>query len=559
MVRYPQVGLAAVLALGCGARNSPTDHAHGGSPPALTIDAIAKGAALIDHLGNYHRAITTTSPEAQQFFDQGLRLIYGFNHDEAARSFARATQLDPGCASCYWGLALVLGPNYNVPMLPDRFPAAWEAVQKAQANAAAATPVEQALIVALAKRYSGNEPKDPAAMQPFSQAYADAMANVAAKFGDDLDVQVLRAESLMDLDPWKLWTPDGTPAPGTLDIVAALEAVLAKNPEHPGANHYYIHAVEASPHPEKALPSAERLAALIPNAGHIVHMSAHIFQRVGRYADASEANRRAAAVDIEYVPRAPSWGYYGMYLVHNYGFLSFSAAMEGRRAESIQAAKDSAKNFPPAMLDMMPGMDFFVAEPVLAMVRFGAWQDLLAMPRPAPKYATLTSLWLHAHGLASLAIGKLDDATRDLAELKHLGATIPADATTSTNAIRDVVGVSAAVLEAAIAQKRGDASAEGLWAAAVAAEDKLAYSEPNDWYYPVRHLQGAALIAARKYKEAEAVYRADLRKNPSNGWALFGLVQALRGQSKDAAEVEQQLAKAWANADIQLAASAVLP
>jgi tetratricopeptide (TPR) repeat protein len=558
-------GLLVVVAA-CGSRAKQDsahagDHAHAGQPPALTLDAIAQGSMKIENLGEHHRSITTKSPDAQAFFDQGLRLIYGFNHDEAARSFARAAQLDPTCASCYWGLALVLGPNYNVPMLPDRFPAAWEAVQKAQANAAQATPVEQALIAALAKRYPGAEPKDPMAMQPFNQAYADAMTAVATKFPDDLDVQVLRAESLMDLNPWKLWDAEGKPAPGTLEIVAALEGVLAKDPKHPGANHYYIHAVEASPHPEKAVASAERLAALIPNAGHVVHMPAHIFQRVGRYAEASEANRRAAQVDIGYIAKAPQWGYYGMYLVHNYGFLSFSASMEGRKAESIQAAKDSAKNFPAAMLDMMPGMDFMVSEPVLAMVRFGAWNELLAMPRPEAKYPTLTSLWLHGHGLASVATGKLDDAEKDLAEIRKIGTTIPDEAMSSTNSMRDIVKVSAAVLEAAIAQKRNSPQADDLWAAAVSLEDKLSYSEPADWYYPVRHFQGAALIGEKKYKDAEAVYRADLARNPGNGWSLFGLAQSLRGQdkAKEAADVEQQLAKAWAKADIKLTASAILP
>jgi tetratricopeptide (TPR) repeat protein len=528
------------------------------SPPALTIDAIASDAAVMQGLGEHHRAVTTTNPEAQAYFDQGLRLVYGFNHDEAARAFAKATQLDPKCASCFWGLALVLGPNYNVPMLPDRFPAAWQALQQAQSLAPAATPVEQALIGALAKRYPGAEPKDPPAMQPYNEAYAAAMTGVAKQFSDDLDVQVLAAESLMDVNPWKLWTPDGTPAPGTEQIVALLEGVLKKAPNHPGANHYYIHAVEASKHPERAVPSAERLAALMPNAGHIVHMPAHIFQRVGRYGDASAANRKAAEVDLGYIDRAPKWGYYAMYLVHNYGFLSFAASMEGRKAESIEAAQTAAKNFPPAMLEMMPGMDFFVSEPLLAMVRFGAWDQILATPRPEAKYPTLTSLWLHAHGLASAATGKLDAAQADLAELQKLSASIPPDVAPSTNAARDITGVSAAVLAAAIAQKKGDPQTDALWAAAVAAEDKLSYSEPDDWYYPVRHYQGAALLAEKKYGEAEAVYRADLAKHPANGWSLWGLSQALKGQKKPTAEVDKQLAKSWANADIKLTSTAFL-
>jgi tetratricopeptide (TPR) repeat protein len=569
--------LAAIVMFGCGARAKPEPAApptpppqveppphempaEPAGPPALTIDELARGASILANLGEYHRTITTTSADAQAYFDQGLRLIYGFNHDEAARSFARATQLDPKCASCYWGLALVLGPNYNVPMLPDRFPAAWAAVQQAQANAAAATPVEQALIAALARRYPGAEPKDPMAMAPFNQAYADAMGAVAKDFADDLDVQVLRAEALMDLNPWKLWSADGKPAPGTEQIVAILEGVLAKAPRHPGANHYYIHAIEASAHPEKAVASAERLAALIPGGGHIVHMPAHIYQRVGRYADASAANRKAIDVDLGYMGHAPSWGYYGMYLVHNYGFLSFSASMEGRSAESIAAAEASAKNFPPVMLEMMPGMDFFISEPVLARVRFGKWEEILASPRPDAKYPVLTAIWLHAHGVASAATGKVEDAARDLAELRALAARIPPEATTSTNSITDVAAVASAVLAAAIAQKQGAPDTDALWAAAVAAEDKLAYSEPNDWFIPVRHYQGASLLAGKKYKEAEAVYRADLAHNPGNGWGLFGLAQALRGEKKtaEAARIEAQQKKAWSRADVTLTTTGLL-
>jgi tetratricopeptide (TPR) repeat protein len=550
--------LVMAVLVGCGSTPKPAADPPGDPPPALTLEVIGRGAAPMQGLGDHHRAVATKNPEAQAYFDQGLRLLYAFNHDEAARSFARAAELDPACASCFWGLALVLGPNYNVPMLPDRFPAAWQALQRARALAPATTPVEQALIGALAKRYPGATPKDPAGMRPYNEAYAAAMTDVARRFPEDLDVQVLAAESIMDINPWKLWTPDGTPAPGTEQVVAILEGVLAKAPDHPGANHYYIHAVEASKHPERALASAERLPALMPNAGHIVHMPAHIFQRVGRYADASAANRKAAEVDLAYIDRAPKWGYYAMYLVHNYGFLSFSASMEGRRAEALEAAQKAAKHFPPPMLAMMPGMDFFVSEPLLAMVRFGAWDQILATPRPDAKYPTLTSLWLHAHGLASAATGKLDVAQADLAELQKIAATIPADAIANNNALRDIANVSGAVLAAAIAQKQGDPQADARWAAAVAAEDTLAYSEPNDWYYPVRHYQGAALLAEKKYPEAEVVYRADLARNPANGWSLWGLSQALKGQGQPTADVDAQFAKAWANADIQLTSTAFL-
>jgi len=493
-------------------------------------------------------------------FDQGLRLIYGFNHDEAARSFARAGQLDPTCASCFWGVALALGPNYNVPMQNDRFPAAWQALQRARELAPTATAVERALIEALAKRYPGPAPKAPGEMQPFNIAYADAMAAVATQFPEDLDVQVLHAESLMDLNPWKLWSADGTPAPGTERIVATLEAVLARDPQHPGANHYYIHAVEASRHPEKAEPSADRLAGLIPDAGHIIHMPAHIYQRVGRYADASEANRRAAASDLRYRPKAPAWAYYGMYLVPPYGFLAFSASMQGRSAESLDAAQLSAKNFPPEMLDMMPGMDFFVAEPLLVMVRFGMFDQILASPRPAAKYLTLTALWLHAHGLALAATGKPAEAAADLAELRALAAQIPADVAAGLNPVRDILAIAIAVLDAAILQKQGDPKAIAAWTAAVAAEDRLAYSEPDSWFYPVRHYLGAALLAAKRWPEAEAVYRAELVRHPGNGWSLFGLSRAQRGQhhAKEAAATEQAFAKAWSAADVKLTTTATL-
>jgi tetratricopeptide (TPR) repeat protein len=536
------------------------EHGHGEGPamPVLRLDQIVEGAALMPDLGTHTRAITTSSKEAQAYYDQGLRLVYGFNHDEAARSFAKAAALDPKCASCYWGVALVLGPNYNVPMLPDRFPAAWEALQKAQKHAAGATPVEQALIGALAKRYPGPEPKDPMGMQPFNEAYAGAMKDVAAKFPDDDDVQVLFAESMMDLRPWHLWTADGKPEAGTEEIVKTLETVLVRSVEHPGANHYYIHAIEASPNPEKAEKSADRLAKLIPGAGHIVHMPAHIYQRVGRYADASKANRDAAAVDLTYIERAPAWGYYPMYLVHNYGFLAYSSSMLGRGAESLESARTAAKNFPPPMLDMMPGMDFFVSEPLLVMVRFGKWDEILAEPRPEAKYQTLTGLWLHAHGMALAAKGELEDAAKDLAELQALRDAISPEVVATINSGKDIVALAAAVLEADLAMKRNDPKALDLWAAAVAMEDNTAYSEPADWFYPVRHYQGAALIAAKKWKDAEAVYRADLKKNPENGWALYGLHEALVKQKKgkDAKKVKARLDKAWKDADVKLTATA---
>jgi tetratricopeptide (TPR) repeat protein len=513
--------------------------------PAGTVHSLAIGALLFEDLGTFHRPIGTSSPSAQAFFDQGLRLAYGFNHDEAARSFAKAAELDRVCAICFWGVSLTLGPNYNVPMLPDRAQAAWDALTRARALASRSTTIEQALIAALAKRYKGPEPLDPSAQQPFNESYANAMRELAHAHPDDLDVQVLFAEALMDANPWKLWTLDGKPAPQTEEIVATLESVLARDPNHPGANHYYIHAVEASPHPEKAIAPADRLGKLMPGAGHIVHMPAHIYQRVGRYADATEVNRKAVEVDHRYMAKTTPPGYYAMYLGHNYGFLAYAAAMEGRAAESLQSARDAVKALPPEMLEMMPGMDFFASEQLLVMVRFGMWETILAEPKPPEKYKVLTALWLHARGMAYASTGKLSEADTNLAALKVLR--------------EGLTGVAAKAIEARISERRGNyQDAIALWKEAVAMEDGLAYSEPADWFYPLRHYLGAALIEAKRMSDAESVYRRDLEKNPKNGWALFGLWQCLKaqGRKRDAAQVEKEFRSAWKRADIRLARSA---
>jgi tetratricopeptide (TPR) repeat protein len=526
------------------------------SPPS--VRELAKGAMLFDDLGTLTRPVTTSSPSAQRYFDQGLRLTYAFNHDEATRSFAMAAEIDPACAMCFWGVALTLGPNYNVPMLPARAKAAWEALERAKLLAPRTTPVELALVSALTTRYKGQDPLDPVAMHPFNVAYADAMRTIAQSFPDDLDVQVLFAEATMDINPWKLWTLDGKPSEGTEETVSTLERVIAREPNHPGANHYYIHAVEASPHPEKALPSAERLPGLIPGAGHIVHMPAHIFQRVGRYADASTANEQAVRVDLAYMQKTTPPGYYPMYLGHNYGFLAFSSSMEGRSAVSLEAARHASKAMPPGMIDMMPGMDFFVAEPLLTMVRFGKWDDLLAEPRPDPKYPVLTGFWLHGHGMALAAKGRTTEALAHRDELLKLAAAVPPELLAGQSSAKDVLGLAAKVIEARVAtlQKRKDSLA--LWAEAVDLADKLAYAEPDDWFYPVRHYQGAALHSAGKAKEAEAVYREDLRRHPHNGWALFGLSKSLAAQKKtaEAAAVNDEFDAAWKNADFKLASTA---
>jgi tetratricopeptide (TPR) repeat protein len=546
--------LAGSLGAPCYAADEP---AHPMAP--LTLEDISKGALLLDNLGSYHRPLTTPSADAQRFFDQGLRLIWAFNHDEAARSFAKAAELDPACAICFWGVSFALGPNYNMILLPDRAQAAWGAAERAKALREQASPPERALIDAIAKRYKGPEPLDPPAQQPYSEAFAAAMREAAKGFPGDLDVQTLFAESLMDLNPWKLWSLDGKPAPGTEEIVATLEAVLARDPQHPGANHYYIHAVEASQHPEKAVPSAERVGAMMPGGGHLVHMPAHIYQRVGRYAEASEANRKAAAADVAYNAQAKPFGYYpGMYTAHNFGFLAFSAAMEGRSTESVKAARDSVKCVPPEMIAMMPGGDFYVSEPLVALVRFGKWDEILAEPAPGPNMPTLTGLWRFARGMALAGKKRSDDAQAELEALVKIRSEVgPIPA--GYNSAADVLGLAAKILEAQVAWSRGKLDdAASLFQDAVAKEDALAYDEPADWFYPVRHHLGAALLAAGRTAEAEAVYLEDLKRNPENGWALFGLTQSLTAQkkTKQAAAAQARFKKAWARADVVLASPA---
>lgn len=526
--------------------------------PSWTLPKLSQGAKLLGDLGEVRRAVTTRSREAQSYFDQGLALTYGFNHDEAARSFAKAAELDPSCAMCFWGAAYTLGPNYNIPMLPDRARAAFEAINLAQEESKHATLVEQALIGALAKRYKGPEYLDPAGMQPYNEAYAAAMRDVAKQFPDDLDVQTLFAEAAMNIHPWKLWTPEGSPVQGTEEIVSTLESVLRRDPNHAGANHYYVHAVEASKHPERAEQAADRLGKLVPGAGHLVHMPAHIYQRVGRYEDASEANRRAIVADQNYLEKVTPPGYYPFYMGHNYGFLAYSSSMQGKSADSIAAAKKAAKTIPKDVVCGMPGMDFFLAEPLLVMVRFGRWDDLLAEPPPDAKYQVLTALYHHAQGMALAAKGRVDAAKERVTAIRKVASALPPELVAGLNNGKALLEVAAKAVEGRIAdaEKRPDAVA--IWTETVGLEDKLAYAEPADWFYPTRHYLGAALLDAGKAKEAEAVYRKDLEINPKNGWALFGVWKSLEAQKQGmkAKAAKKDFDEAWKSADITLARTA---
>ena len=523
--------------------------------PPTTVAGWARGAMLFEGLAKVHRPITTASPEVQRYFDQGMSLMWGFNHDEATRAFAKAAALDPHCAACFWGVSLTVGPNYNLPFLTaERARVAFESLGRARAEAAGASPVEQALITALIRRYPGPAALDPAAALPALTAYAGAMQDVARRFPEDLDVQTLYAESLMNLHAWKLWTPDGAPAPGTTEIVAILKSVLARDPAHPGANHYFVHAMEASPHPEEALASAERLHDMAPAEGHLLHMPAHILQRIGRYEDAADANRRGAEADLAYVRLTTAPDYYAaMYTGHNYQFLAFSAAMEGRLAETIDAVDRSRALAPDAMLLQMPGMDWYVAQSYAARVRFGLWEQLLAMPAPDARLPGLTVGYLYGRGMALAALGRVAEARAALAALEALSARLPPDAGAGQNALKDVLAVAAPTLAGRIARaERRPGDEVARLHEAVAAEDRLAYDEPWNWFVPTRQVLGEALLRTGAAGEAEAVYRADLKRNPDNGWSLRGLATALaaEGRAAEAAQADDAFAKAWTRADV---------
>jgi tetratricopeptide (TPR) repeat protein len=559
---------------GCARSSAPPPPVAPATPPAAAAGAAApmahlpdstaawaQGAQLFEGLGGVHRAIITASSEAQAYFDQGMSLMWGFNHDEATRSFAKAAELDPHSAACYWGVSLTVGPNYNLPFLTEeRAKVAFEALHLAEANAASASPVEQALIAALGKRYPSARPLDSSSELPVLTAYAAAMKHVASQYPDDLDVATLYAESLMNLHAWKLWSSDGKPAPGTLEVIATLESVLKRNPKHSGANHYYVHAIEASPHPEKALVSADRLEDLVPGAGHLVHMPAHILQRLGRYEDAADANRRASRADDAYTAKTHPPDYYPvMYTAHNHQFRAYATAMEGRRAETIEAVDASRTTVQDSMLFEMPGADWYVAELYTARVRFGLWEELLALPAPSDKLPGLMTGYLFGRTVAQAATGHIAEARQSLAAFKDFAAKVAPDAGAGQNTLKDILAIAIPVAEARIAKAEHNADAEiALLRQAVVAEDRIAYDEPKNWFFPVRHLLGAALLRAGNAREAERVYRKDLKENPANGWSLHGLAAALRagGKTADADATERAFKAAWAHADVTLAASA---
>lgn len=510
-----------------------------------------KPAVLMEGMGSLHHPIATTIPEAQKFFDQGLTLMYGFNHAEAIHSFERAAELDPTAAMPLWGIALALGPNYNLDVDPAAEKAAYDAAQKALALAAKAPENERDYIAAVVKRYT-NDPK--ADLKQLSRDYSAAMKTLMQKYPDDLDAAVLYAESLMDLNPWKLWSADGTPADGTREILSTLESVLRRNPNHVGANHFYIHAVEASPHPELGIPSAERLETLVPAAGHLVHMPAHIYLRVGDYDGAIKANEIGASVDADYIKKNNVQGVYPMmYYNHNVHFLYFASAMEGRYAEAKKAADEVSANVA-AIASQVPMVEAFVPTNYFVLLRFNRYDDILKLPAPGPGLPITTASWHYARGVAFGQTGKLADAAAEQKALAESVAKVPADALAGLNPASAVFKVATTVLDARIAEANKMTGAIQLWKQAVAAQDALSYDEPPDWYYSVRESLGGALCRSGQHAEAEKVFREELELHPRSGRALFGLIQSLHAQKKDedAAQVKPLFDAAWKNADTQL-------
>lgn len=522
---------------------------------AWAQDSNLKPVTLMPGLGNLHHPVSTSNAEAQQFFDQGLRLVYAFNHEEAARSFRRAAELDPKLAMAWWGVALAVGPNYNMPVDPEHEKIAESAIEKAKALDADAPQVEKDYIDAMARRFTGDANPD---YHRLDLDYSLAMGELSRRYPEDLDAATLDADSLMNLRPWKLWNPDGTPAEGTNEIVATLEGVLRRDPHHMGAMHLYIHAVEASPHPERALPYAEEIASLAPAAGHLVHMPAHIYERTGNFDGARTQNAAAAKADEDYAAATGSQGLYMMmYYSHNLHFGAVSASMQGHCAEAKRFADRLADNLRPALKEM-PMVEPFVAMPFAIAVRCGRWDDALAASEPAAQTPTLKAFWLYSRGMALAAHGKTAEAAALEQQLAAIEKSAPRDdlyMPPVENHTWQIYRIADDVLAARIATARGDKprAIERL-RDAVTEQDKLLYDEPQDWYYPVRESLGGVLLQAGDAKGAEQVFRDDLDKNPRNPRSLFGLAEALTRQHRDyeALWVKQQLQSAWQGADVEL-------
>ena len=538
--------LAGVAVLGI-SLSALAQHAHQPLSPVAT--------ELHPGLGDYHFPITTANPDAQVYFDHGIRLLYGFNHDEAARYFRRAAELDPQAPMPHWGVALSIGPNYNDTAVDEtRAQATYDAVKNAEQRAGNGSQRERDYIAALGRRYPTPEPA--ADWLGFHRDYSAAMRDIVAKYPDDLDAATLYAESLMMLRPWQLWSLEGEPAPGTLELVAVLESVLRNNPEHPGANHFYIHAVEASRNLERAIPSATRLMTLTPGAGHLVHMPGHIFLQTGDFDLAAETNVEAAAADRAFIERTGATGVYPlMYFTHNIHFIAYARAQQGRYDEAKQAALEMVTNVGDGDLEMQM-LEGFRLYPLMVDLRFHRWDTLLATPEPERSRAFSHAFWRYARAMALAAQGKVRDATAEQRRFERERAAVPPEGQyLINNKAGDVLALAAATLDAQVAAARGDtaASLDG-WRRAVSLESALQYDEPPAWFYPVRQSLGAALLRAGNHVQAEQEFRTALATRPRDGRLLYGLWQTLLAQERasEAQLVQGQFTRAWRGATTQL-------
>jgi tetratricopeptide (TPR) repeat protein len=520
-------------------------------------DAAAHRQPLLNGLGSYTRKVTTLCKDAQVYFDQGLNLLFAFNHDEAARSFRQAAELDPSCAMAWWGVAVAQGPHINRPVVdPDQARVASEAIGRARSAPSHASDRERDLVEALALRCVSNPPKDRAALD---RVYADAMRDLWAKYADDPDIGALAAEALMNLRPWDLYTQEGRPQPGTVAIVALIEAVLKLRPDHPLANHLYIHALEASTRPQRAAAAADRLRDLQPGLSHNVHMPSHIDVRMGRWKAAEEANLKAIAADRRFLAVRSDPGFYGLYIAHNYDMLAYAAMMRGASRRAIEASDEMIARVPQRWArEHAQIADGHLAMPLEIRVRFGRWGEILAAPEPEALFPLARALRHQARAVAFAAQDRLDEARAERDRFREARSRVPEAWTFGNNKTADVLRVAEHMMEGEILYREGrEQEAFASLREAVRCQDLLRYSEPPDWILPVRHVLGAALMQSREFAEAERVYREDLARLPANGWSLFGLARALALQGKDAeaGQVRARWEEVWRDADVQLSSS----
>ncbi len=515
------------------------------------------GSSLFAGIDTYSKPITTSSAEAQQWFDQGLLFLYGFNHDEATRSFKEAAARDPKAAMPWWGVSYAAGMNINDPeMTEERWRIGHEAAQKALALLDDESDLERALVEAVAQRYTWPAPQE---QRPYDEAYAAAMEKVYQRFGDDPEVGSLYAESLMDLQPWAYWTVDLEPDGRTTEFLAAIEGVLQNYPDHPGAAHFYIHAMEAGPAPEKALPYAEKLEARVPGAGHLVHMPSHIYARVGRYGDAADVNVRAVQADRTYFATAPPPGMYYIYYAHNQHFLAYASMMEANYEPAMKAARELEADMPAEVLQELNWLiEGIMPTNYHVMIRFGKWDDILAEPLPPEDRLVTRAVHYYARGIALSVLDRTDEARQEIVKFEAAAAAVPEEWWVFNNRMHDVLPIAMAMLEGETAYREG--RLDEAWAAlrrGIEAEDKLIYDEPPAWMLPVRHSMGALLMEAGEYAEAEKLYREDQIRHPGNGWSLLGLSQTLAAQDRklEGAQFAAAAQQAWARVEEQPSSS----